>query len=146
MTIGWWCSADPFRASDRLSAPTRLGRIALLGDLLEPVPRRRRRPARCRNQLSDGWVHGGPLSAFEPAVPFGHPPLGASGQRGEAPVVWGPPVGRVIRDVDGPELRIADGVELVGEPDGRLFWRSRLYQDPAVALQLHPALAHAELL
>src|SRR5438128_4884181 len=121
-------------------------RPALPGDLGEPVPRRRRQTDRCRDQLGDGWIYDGPLFALAPAVTFGDPPLGANGQRVESPVVRRPVVRRVVLEVDGTELRIAERIDLVCEPDGGVLRRGRLHQDPAAPLHLHRARAYAELL
>src|SRR5262249_57720568 len=72
--------------------------------------------------------------------------VGTVGQRVEAWVVRGPVERRVVFEVEGAELWIADRVELVGDPDGRLLRRDRLQQDPAVALHLYRSLADAELM
>src|SRR6266852_2607402 len=51
----------------------------------------------------------------------------------------------VVLEVNGAELRVAERVALVGEPDCRLLRGGRLHQDPAVALYLYRAPAHTEL-
>src|SRR6266699_4015984 len=119
-------------------------RHALPGDLLEPVPRRRRRSGRRCDQLGDSRVRGRPPFARAPAGSPDEPPLGALGKRIKARVVRRPVERRVVFEVDGNELRIVDRVELVRKPDGGRFRRSRLEQDPAVALRLHAAPAYAK--
>src|SRR6267143_1531207 len=104
-------SADTFRNP----------RLALPGDLGEPVPRGRRCTCRRRDKLDDGWVPDGLLSAFEARVTFRQPPLGAEGQRVKAPVIRGPVERRVVLEVNGTELGIAERVALPREPYSRLL-------------------------
>src|SRR6202140_4514094 len=93
-------------------------RSALLGDLLEPVPRQRRGAGRRCDQLDDDWVRRRLLPALEGGVALAEePPLGAVGQRLEARVVGRPVERRVVFEVDRNELRIVHRLQLVGEPD-----------------------------
>src|SRR5216684_8898005 len=119
-------------------------RRALVSDLFEPVPRRRRGSGRRCDQLSEARVGGRLLFAWDPAASPDEPPLGAVGQRFEAGVVRGPVERRVVFEIDGNELRIVSRAELVGKPDGGGFRRGGLEQDPPVALHLHAAPAYAK--
>src|SRR6202011_2450513 len=82
---------------------------ALSGDLLEPVPRRRRGSGRTRDQLHDARVRRRLLSARggTDASPY-EPALGAFGQHLESRVVRRPVERRVVLEVDRNELRIVD--------------------------------------
>src|SRR6266849_4849018 len=114
-------AAGRVRATKGGSIGRSCSRLALLTDLVEPVPGRRRHAGRCHDQLGDGWGLDGSHPSLTTAVSFGHPPLGASGQRVEARVIRGPVERRVVLEINGTKLRIAEHFALVGYPDGCLL-------------------------